>query len=414
MKSCSCMVVSVCVFCLYAVAEQISVSAQPMAADSNRWVRVASRSSASVARLQVAWGFEKDFRWTSVEIRRHSGVAPDGDSVWIAVAPDRAFWDTAVQIGHLYQYTLIVRDSAGATLDTLESDLAEALPAAHIDLWEYMCPRPGVMYKYRHLASSQFAGMFGYDTIDIDMTVGAVVDSAGATMYRLREHISSTRTVRDTLSWIRLSKEDECVISTVDSVLRFFLWTPSPPTGRPELAISGSRYSAYSDNARQRCLRFVPVPDSIAHHPPDTLVVYAWSYDRGDDFRWKYVRGVGLVENEYSWYVIGPTYYGAGRLLTWVAGREDAPAFAQLEIGSMYPQPANAMLSIPVSMPGGGHCFAALYDGLGRFIGTVFDRTLGDGATIFHYPTSGMPPGVYFLVFRGGDAVHVRRLLIQR
>jgi photosystem II stability/assembly factor-like uncharacterized protein len=82
--------------------------------------------------------------------------------------------------------------------------------------------------------------------------------------------------------------------------------------------------------------------------------------------------------------------------------------------GQSVPNPAHAMLTLPLRLTSEGQVTIRVYDTGGRAIAVVFDGILSGGSHELRFDASALPVGTYRLVLTSGSELHVRTVQIVR
>jgi hypothetical protein len=95
------------------------------------------------------------------------------------------------------------------------------------------------------------------------------------------------------------------------------------------------------------------------------------------------------------------------------AGVEGPGRLQTLTIGEVFPNPAGDMAKVMVSTDQVRKISASLYSGQGKEIRNITAGTFIPGTTGVQISLTGLPPGVYFLVFRDGIEMITRKVIRQ-
>ncbi len=99
--------------------------------------------------------------------------------------------------------------------------------------------------------------------------------------------------------------------------------------------------------------------------------------------------------------------------LTTIVMAQSAPP-AKFELEQNYPNPFNPTTVIHYDVPRTVHVTLAVYDILGREVGTLVNANQSAGHYNVTFNTRDLPSGVYFSTLRGGDKPIVRKMLLLK
>ncbi|MBR9979372.1 MAG: hypothetical protein KFH87_14910 [Bacteroidetes bacterium] len=104
--------------------------------------------------------------------------------------------------------------------------------------------------------------------------------------------------------------------------------------------------------------------------------------------------------------------YHLARLLDITASTETAAR--KLSVGAIWPNPASARITVPVTLPYAGRLRISLHDMLGREVQLLHDALAPPGSTQQHVPLpAALPPGRYFMHTRFNGMQQVQTLLVR-
>ncbi|MBK7141857.1 MAG: T9SS type A sorting domain-containing protein [bacterium] len=96
---------------------------------------------------------------------------------------------------------------------------------------------------------------------------------------------------------------------------------------------------------------------------------------------------------------------------------EDEPPTSlpdQFVLGQPYPNPFNAELSIPISLPNAAHVKVEIYNLLGQTVVTLVDGRLSSGESRLSWNATGHPSGIYLMKASFGDKTETRKLILLK
>ncbi len=133
---------------------------------------------------------------------------------------------------------------------------------------------------------------------------------------------------------------------------------------------------------------------------------------------WPEHRMTALVQAEHA------LHYGegAGARGTVPAARVSAETASEAEVsgpgafglGSAYPNPSRARVTVPLTLDAAAEVRVAVYDVLGREVAVLVDEALEPGAHEVTLDAAALPSGVYLVRLVAGDAVATRRITVLR
>jgi agmatine deiminase len=123
-----------------------------------------------------------------------------------------------------------------------------------------------------------------------------------------------------------------------------------------------------------------------------------------------YVEGLSESGKTQVRPIAAPEGYWKFRVLSELV---DIPAHIEAAFAPAYPNPANAITCVPVTLKHAGQANLSLYDIMGREVLTIFSGEMPRGESKYFFDAKGLSAGSYLIVLQSQDTRIVQKLMVK-